>query len=105
MSSQIAMIPSMKDDVALPNSELNIEHAIMHYLDPENNSLILVEQEIDLPSPTRDFLSRLMQTAFNTADTYAVDTTGSSPILLASRDMLAANPTFVVSQTCCLPQT
>jgi hypothetical protein len=95
MSSRIAMIPSVKDDVASPNSELNIEHAIMHYLDPENNSLILVEQEIDLPSPTREFLCRLMKTALDNADTYAVDTTGTSATLLACRDMLAASPAFV----------
>ena len=95
MNSQIATRLSMKDDVESPHSGLTVEHAIMHYLDSENDSLILVDQEIDLPSPTKEFLCRLMKTAMDNADTYAVDTTGTSPILLASRDMLTNSPAFV----------
>ena len=95
MNTQIATIPSMKDDIGAPNSGLTIEHAIMHYLDPPKDRLILVKQEIDLPTPTREFLCRLMKTALDNADTYAVDTSGTSPILLASRDMLACSPAFV----------
>ncbi len=95
MSSQIATMPNIKDDIDSPNAGLNIEHAIMHYLDPEKNSKILVDQEIDLPLPTREFLCRLMDTALVNADAYAVDTTGTSPTLLACRDMLATSTAFV----------
>lgn len=95
MSSQIATMPIIKDAVDSPNAGLNVDHAIMHYLDPEKDSLILVDQEIDLPAPTREFLCRLMDTALVNADTYAVDITGTSPILLASRDMLASSTAFV----------
>lgn len=76
------------------NSGVNIEHAIMHYLDPQNDKLILVENEIDL-TKTREFLNRLIEASLKSADSYAVDITGTSPILLASRDILATCKAFV----------
>jgi len=64
-------------------------------VDSENDSLISVDQKIDLPSPTKEFLCWLMKTSMDNADTYAVDTTGPSSIFLASRDMLTNSSAFV----------
>ncbi len=74
---------------------VNIEHAIMHYLDSANNKLILVDNEIDLTPSARGFLCRLIDTSLESANAYAVDATGASPTLLACRDMLATCTAFV----------
>lgn len=99
MDLQIATIPrtipNMKDGMDSQMAGLNIEHAIMHYLDPEKKSLVLVDNEIDLNLPTKEFLCRLINTSLDNADAYAVDITGTSPTLLACRDMLATCTAFV----------
>lgn len=78
------------------NLVVNIEHAIMHYLNPDKNELILVDNEIDLTTiTTKEFLSRLVQASLVSANSYAVDIAGTSPTLLASRDILASCATFV----------
>ncbi len=77
------------------NAGVSVEHAIMHNLDLEKNMLILVDNEIELAPPTREFLCRLIETSLRNANDYAIDTMGSSQILLACRDMLTTCTTFV----------
>lgn len=76
------------------NAGVNVERAIMHNLDPEKNTLILVDYEIELATPTREFLCRLIETFFKNADDYAIDTSGTSQILLAYRDMFTTRTAF-----------
>jgi hypothetical protein len=95
MDLQIAMIPNMKGSTDSQNTGLTIEHAIMHYLDSEQNSLLLVDNEIELNIPTKEFLCGLINISLDKADAYAMDITGTSTTLLACRDMLATCSAFV----------
>ena len=77
------------------NDEIIVERAIMHKLDSEKDELILVDNEIELTHPTREFLSRLIETSFKSADDYAIDTSGVAPAILACRQMLSTCSAFV----------
>ncbi len=77
------------------NEEVIVERAIMHNLDSEKDELILVDKEIELAPPTREFLRRLIETSLKNADDYAIDTSGTSSTILACRDMLSTCTAFV----------
>jgi hypothetical protein len=77
------------------NQPFTIEHAIMHHLDPKKNELILVGEEIALTPPVRDLFCQLLIVSAESADTHAVDTSGSAPALLACRSLLGDSSRFV----------
>jgi len=99
MDLQNATLPGMtvsiEENIDSKKAELNIEHVIMHYLDPKNNSLKLSDYEIELNITARGFFCALIEKSLESANAYGVDIDGASPTLLACRDMLAACTAFV----------
>lgn len=99
MDLQNATLPgtivSTGENIDSQNAKLNIEHVIMHYLDPKNNSLKLSDYEIEIDVTIRGFLCALIEKSLESADAYGVDIEGVSPTLLACRDMLVTCTAFV----------
>lgn len=74
---------------------LRIERAIMHHLDPRNNTFILVGEEIALNSSLENMLCQLMDVSLSKADTHAVDATNSSHVLHLCRTALIPGSDFI----------
>lgn len=77
------------------NPPFDVEHAIMHHLDPKQNELILVGEEIQLSSPVHELFCQLLQVSSATAETHAVDANGQSQALGTCRSFLADPAQFV----------
>jgi hypothetical protein len=87
---------SLEPTITTP--KLSVDRAIMHLLDPDGNNTKLVHREINLHGqknePVREFLCRLVQSAIEHVDAYAVDATGTSDTLSVCWHMLATESTF-----------